>query len=359
MLTREILIEINQFIEDVLEPYLSRKDLKEHAFAVIQDLGVLQVTIKFNEEKFHSNKKLQELLKELQKILLDKMYAQSKAAFDNLFYEIALRVHLVMKEFEAESQNYAASTISNNDSVSISIASITSSESSDIDSSSSEVEVDSESDIETDDSVIDIPYIKPSDYKINEGIKFFTFVHQAASSEKLRANKFKKPSIDYVHEDDLVDAGEKFNLLQAQKKVFDVIEGYKQINKTTYGQQRADELLESIEAAKDEADLYQIIMNFLKDGKTEIDNHFCSFFRSFSRSSNTDVNSLRGMLIDNFVYGKSKLPRNKRVELIVSSLKNKSFKDNFELSFSEDGVPLIAKPEKSEYMKMVTTRAMY
>ncbi|MDR3491059.1 MAG: hypothetical protein P4M12_03310 [Gammaproteobacteria bacterium] len=146
----------------------------------------------------------------------------------------------------------------------------------------------------------------------------------------------------------------------SQKSILNCILRYMHVNKKNVcGYNRANELYSLIESAKTQNDLIGRVKEFLKEGKTQADKRTCSFFFSMSRSSRTHEQSLRGMLIDNFVCGKAHLTRNARAEDIISSLKNKTFEDNFVLFFSEVAIPVFVKSEKSDYMKIVSTRAIY
>ncbi|MDR3491060.1 MAG: hypothetical protein P4M12_03315 [Gammaproteobacteria bacterium] len=152
----------------------------------------------------------------------------------------------------------------------------------------------------------------------------------------------------------------KNDVVDVAAHVLKVIDSYiAKLNTNTYGRKRAVELKTLVYQAVSTVALSEVIMEFLCDGKTQVDQSAWSFFSSLSRSSGTHEDSLRGMLMDNFVYGKPQLTRNKRAEVILSSLKNKSFKDNFELSFSNPTMPVFSKSEKSDYLKIVGTRAIY
>jgi len=66
-----------------------------------------------------------------------------------------------------------------------------------------------------------------------------------------------------------------------------------------YGKNRAKELKQDLLLAKQGNDLVEKkLESFIRDGKTESDRHFFSFFRSIRRKSGTGKNSLRGMLKD-------------------------------------------------------------
>ncbi len=68
-----------------------------------------------------------------------------------------------------------------------------------------------------------------------------------------------------------------------------------------YGRQRADQLQAQVDGALTVDELKDIIEKFIITGKTEIDRHCYSFFRSPSRSSGTGESSLRGMMIKKFI----------------------------------------------------------
>ncbi len=145
-------------------------------------------------------------------------------------------------------------------------------------------------------------------------------------------------------------------LADNKSTITDVILAYQKSHKNTYGHKRAAELTLKINSATTQIQLSQMMRDFLRDGKTEIDKNRWSIFSSLTRSSGIDKTSLRGMLMDHFVYEKKKqLYRNDYVVDVVASLKKGNFDNDFILKF--DGEPQ-SRVNSPEYTKVVYGRQL-
>ncbi|GEM_PF-5502976 len=180
-------------------------------------------------------------------------------------------------------------------------------------------------------------------------------VYQGISSREVLKSIRRAASInklDIIDNDDLVN--------EEKELVLTIIRKYLAEHKNTYGEKRALELLMTISETNDQGSLSSIVIDFLKHGKTKIDSKKWSIFSSFSRSSNTETTSLRGMLMDSLVHEKSPKAwtRKKCVYAMMSSLKSNTFDDSFELRFT--GVPkrMLVKDD-SENKRIMATRAVY
>lgn len=99
-----------------------------------------------------------------------------------------------------------------------------------------------------------------------------------------------------------------------------------------YGKDRAHELKSEIRACENEESIKQVIINFLKTGQTASDRNWYNFFRSPTRNSGIEGNSLRGILFNHFFQNLRNTDNWLRTVSIKNILENNEILGNINIS---------------------------